>query len=99
MSCTILCTFQPQIIHKVHDVGMYYSRWLFMSCDDVCFNAADYSWAAHCCIFYSESQLILIETLQQENAKFAESQALEEVTRTVSRMLQAFCHFCCKLLK
>jgi len=38
----------------------------------------------------SESQLILIETLQQENAKFAESQALEEVTRTVSRLPQCF---------
>jgi len=34
----------------------------------------------------SESQLILIETLQQENAKFAECQAIEEVTRTVSKL-------------
>jgi len=33
----------------------------------------------------SESQLILIETLQQENAKFAECQALGEVTHTVSK--------------
>jgi len=31
----------------------------------------------------SESQSILIETLQQENAKFAECQAIEEVTLTV----------------
>jgi len=85
MSCTLLYILMLPIIHELHTV--------------VYFNAADYSWAAHCCIFYSESQLILIETLQQENAKFAESQALEEVTRTVSRMLQAFCHFCCKLLK
>jgi len=35
----------------------------------------------------SESQLILIETLQQENAKFAESQAIEEVTHTVSNII------------
>lgn len=34
----------------------------------------------------SESQLILIETLQQENAKFAECQAIEEVTHTVSKL-------------
>ena len=31
----------------------------------------------------SESQSILIETLQQEKAKFAECQAIEEVTLTV----------------
>jgi len=38
------------------------------------------------CAYDSDSQLILIETLQQENAKFAESQAIEEVTRTVSKL-------------
>lgn len=36
----------------------------------------------------TESQLILIETLQQENAKFTESQAIEEVTRTMERARQ-----------
>ena len=41
------------------------------------------------CAYFSDSQLILIETLQQENAKFAESQAIEEVTQTVSKL--AFC--------
>jgi len=47
--------------------------------------------AVHC---RSESQLILIETLQQENAKFAECQAIEEVTRTVSRLqMLALCQF------
>jgi len=40
------------------------------------------------CACISESQLILIETLQQENAKFTESQAIEEVTHTVSKLFQ-----------
>jgi len=39
-----------------------------------------------CCACDSDSQLILIETVQQENAKFSESQAIEEVTRTVSKL-------------
>jgi len=40
-------------------------------------------------VSFSDSQLILIETLQQENAKFAESLALQELTHTVSIVLDA----------
>jgi len=51
------------------------------------FHATELSVIALLCVCDSDSQKIIIETLQQENAKFAESQAIEEVTRTVSYIL------------
>jgi len=50
------------------------------------------------CAYDSDSQLILIETLQQENAKFAESQAIEEVTRTVSKLSWLPCRLTCQIV-